>query len=75
MNPKKFLITELFLIVLLLISLFGSLALVSYLQRQQDPTIHSTFVPDDWTVMVYVDADNNLDSYGVKDINEMEDGF
>ncbi|NYZ12215.1 hypothetical protein HL658_06610 [Azospirillum sp. RWY-5-1] len=25
-----------------------------------------------WTVMVYVDADNNLESFGIEDINEME---
>jgi len=27
---------------------------------------------DDWTVMVYLDADNNLESAGIDDINEME---
>ena len=26
----------------------------------------------EWTVMVYLDADNNLESYGIDDINEME---
>ncbi len=26
----------------------------------------------EWTVMVYLDADNDLESYGIKDINEME---
>ena len=25
-----------------------------------------------WTVMVYLDADNNLESFGIQDINEME---
>lgn len=25
-----------------------------------------------WTVMVYVDADNNLESFGIEDVNEME---
>jgi hypothetical protein len=27
---------------------------------------------DDWTVMVYLDADNDLESAGINDINEME---
>jgi len=27
---------------------------------------------DEWTVMVYLDADNNLESAGIDDINEME---
>ncbi len=27
---------------------------------------------DDWTVMIYLDADNNLESAGIDDINEME---
>jgi len=27
---------------------------------------------DEWTVMVYLDADNNLESAGINDINEME---
>jgi hypothetical protein len=26
----------------------------------------------EWTVMVYLDGDNNLESYGIQDINEME---
>jgi len=26
----------------------------------------------EWTVMVYLDADNDLESFGIKDINEME---
>jgi hypothetical protein len=28
--------------------------------------------PASWTVMVYVNAKNNLESYGLKDVNEME---
>ncbi|MBD3230326.1 MAG: hypothetical protein GF329_19260 [Candidatus Lokiarchaeota archaeon] len=32
-------------------------------------------VDKDWTIMVYLDADNNLDSYGVEDLNEMEEGL
>jgi hypothetical protein len=26
----------------------------------------------DWTILVFLNADNNLDSFGVKDVNEME---
>lgn len=32
----------------------------------------STQTSNDWTVMVYLDADNNLESYGLYDLNEME---
>ncbi|MHA1268270.1 MAG: clostripain-related cysteine peptidase [Candidatus Helarchaeota archaeon] len=28
-----------------------------------------------WTIMIYLDADNNLDSYGIDDLNEMERGL
>lgn len=28
-----------------------------------------------WTIMVYLDADNNLESFGIADINEMEAGL
>lgn len=30
------------------------------------------YLPKLWTCIVYLDADNNLDSYGVSDVNEME---
>lgn len=30
---------------------------------------------DDWTVMVYLDADNDLEAFGLKDFNEMEQGL
>lgn len=29
----------------------------------------------DWTVMIYLDADNNLEQYGIDDFNEMEKGI
>ncbi|MEA2070370.1 MAG: clostripain-related cysteine peptidase [Asgard group archaeon] len=38
----------------------------------------NTFHPsadDSWTFMVYLDADNNLESAGIDDINEVERGF
>ena len=31
--------------------------------------------PVTWTIMIYLDADNNLDYYGVDDFEEMMDGF
>ena len=33
------------------------------------PPINNTA---EWTVMVYLDSDNNLESAGINDINEME---
>lgn len=32
----------------------------------------ATEVQDDWTIMVYMAADNNLESFGIGDLNEME---
>ena len=40
----------------------------NHLEAQMD----GKMLPKSWTVMVYLDADNNLDSYGVTDVNEME---
>ena len=37
-----------------------------------DMVLDAGFKHNDWTIMVYLDADNNLESYGVNDINEME---
>jgi len=31
--------------------------------------------PYDWLFMVYLDGDNDLERYGVKDLNEMEKGL
>ena len=31
--------------------------------------------PDDWLFMVYLDGDNNLERFGVYDLNEMESGL
>ena len=49
-----------FILIILLLSLTGCFLL---------PPIDSTV---EWTVMVYLDADNNLESAGINDINEME---
>ena len=42
-------------------------------------TLTGCFIPSipnvpEWTVMVYLDADNNLESAGINDINEMGNG-
>ena len=29
----------------------------------------------DWTILVYMDSDNDLEGYGISDINEMEAGI
>ena len=34
---------------------------------------HSLFAQAKWTFMVYLDADNNLEEYGIEDFNEMEE--
>ncbi|PKP54790.1 hypothetical protein CVT91_18230, partial [Candidatus Atribacteria bacterium HGW-Atribacteria-1] len=49
-----------FILIILLISLTGC-----FLFPPKDNTA-------EWTVMVYLDADNNLESAGINDINEME---
>lgn len=49
-----------FVLIILLISLTGCFLF---------PPINNTA---EWTVMIYLDADNNLESAGINDINEME---
>jgi hypothetical protein len=34
----------------------------------------TTLITKEWTIMVYLNADNNLESYGIQDFNEMEAG-
>lgn len=36
-------------------------------------TIHVTCIPPKWTIMVYMDGDNDLEEAGIMDINEMEE--
>jgi hypothetical protein len=74
MRKLGFALTQAFLISLLLISFFGSMLLVPFLQNIGSSE-GSTEVIADWTYMCYLDADNNLDSYGVDDLNEMEEGY
>jgi hypothetical protein len=39
------------------------------------PIVHAQDRGSEWLYMVYLDGDNNLESYGVKDLNEMELGL
>jgi len=43
-------------------------------QQNHNPTISSSTkaVEKEWTFICYLDADNNLNSYGIADVNEME---
>jgi len=56
-------------------SLFGSILLISIVQETRGSQIQQENGIPEWVYMVYCDADNNLDSYGINDINEMEQGF
>jgi hypothetical protein len=56
----KYKYTIIFVLLILLISLTGCFI---------NPPVPN--VPE-WTVMIYLDADNNLESAGINDINEME---
>src|SRR6056297_932537 len=51
--------------VLIIIGLLFSVIIVSHPQTDFKNS-------KEWTVMVYLDADNNLESAGIDDINEME---
>ncbi len=74
MRKIKFAFTQAILMTFLLISLFGSLMLIPTLQHLSNHPFQKKILPK-WTYMVYLDADNNLDSYGIDDLNEMEDGY
>ncbi len=68
-------ISQAFIFSLLLFSLFGSVLLVPLVQHIDSSNIQHDVLVYDWVYMSYVDADNNLDSYGVDDVNEMEQGY
>lgn len=51
--------------------------LVEVPQQNQNPTVSSRTksaekIDKEWTFICYLDADNNLNSYGIADVNEME---
>ncbi|MBI3542428.1 MAG: hypothetical protein HY075_04025 [Deltaproteobacteria bacterium] len=56
---------SLFLLLALSCLLVSSFALAS--EAQQQPSAEK-----EWTLLVYINGNNNLDSYGAMDINEME---
>jgi hypothetical protein len=58
--------TKLFPILLTAIFLIGGISLMLPISEGQEETIA------DWTFMVYLDADNNLEGPGIDDVNEME---
>ena len=68
-------LSQAFLIALLIFSLFGTMILLPVLKNLSDTNIQNNTVVYDWIYMVYCDGDNNLDSYAVDDINEMEWGY
>ena len=37
-----------------------------------DKTVDAKFTHNDWTIMIYLDSDNDLESFGMMDMNEME---
>jgi Clostripain family len=74
MRKTFVILSQAFLISLLLISLFGTMILLPVLKNLSNANLQ-TKTTYDWTYMVYCDADNNLDSYGVADVNEMEAGY
>ena len=74
MKRKIVVLSQFVLIFFLIVSLLGSAILIPIIQNLHNSELE-TKVGADWTYMIYCDADNNLDSYGVDDINEMEDGY
>jgi len=52
--------------------IFVVVVLVSMLCLVQASFAQTTNAEKEWTFMVYLNADNNLDSFGLKDVNEME---
>lgn len=78
MKRRYLLVSQAILIALLFVSLLGSTLLLPKVQDLADAGNKEALkekVAADWTYMVYCDADNNLDSYGIGDINEMEQGY
>ncbi|MHA1278412.1 MAG: clostripain-related cysteine peptidase [Candidatus Helarchaeota archaeon] len=74
MKKIGILLVQLFLIALLLFNTFGSLFILPITTNLGNSQIQTKILPE-WCYMVYLDADNNLDSYGVDDLNEIEYGY
>ncbi|MHA1652020.1 MAG: clostripain-related cysteine peptidase [Candidatus Helarchaeota archaeon] len=74
MKKMSIILLQTCFISLLVLSILGSVVLPPILQQLTSSRQHTTIIAD-WTYMVYLDADNNLDSYGIYDLNEMEDGY
>ena len=64
---KKNLIFVFVLLNLLCFSTFDA-----YAKNVKDSGLAGNTVAKEWTIMIYLNGDNNLDSFGYKDINEME---
>lgn len=61
-----------FIVILIILPIFP---LITTINTQNNTTKKSVSLNNgtaEWTFMVYLDADNNLDSFGVDDLNEME---
>ncbi len=73
---RKYLVfCEIVFIMLLVMSILGSIVIFPLITSLTGTPLEKEVVLPQWTVMVYCDADNNLDSYGVDDVNEMETGY
>jgi hypothetical protein len=66
-------LTQAIFVLLLIISLLGPMILLPIVKNLSNSNISSRAAT--WTVMVYMDGDNNLDSYGAMNINDMERGY
>ena len=71
-NYKQYIV-----LITLTLMILGSALLVKTDPLEMDSTTTTININDSkkWTIMVYLDADNNLDTYGVDDLNEMEEGL
>ncbi len=75
MKKGRIFLIQLLFISFLTLSLVGSSLLFPTNQPLTNSELQPTIVNPKWVYMVYCDADNNLDSYGVEDVNEMESGY
>jgi len=66
-------LTQAIFVSLLIISLFGSTVLLPLVKNLSNSNLSTQ--SSNWTFMVYMDGDNNLDSYGDTNINQMEAGY